>query len=84
MFSQFEQATDPMQKSFAAFGLMHLHGDAISMAPVVDRFGIKLTNVAEYAHGVLARHRRPVTASGSNPELDGNTQEVASPRSVPY
>jgi hypothetical protein len=55
MFSQFEQATDSMQKSFAAFGLMHLHGDAINMAPIVDTLGIKLTNVDEYARSVLGR-----------------------------
>ena len=51
--AQFEGATDPMQKSFAALMLGYVHGDAIDMAPVVDAFGIKLTSVDEYARGVL-------------------------------
>jgi uncharacterized protein YbjT (DUF2867 family) len=53
--SQFEGATDSMQKSFAALMLGCLHGDAMNMASVVDTFGIKLTNVTEYAQSVLGK-----------------------------
>jgi hypothetical protein len=35
--------------------LGHLHGDAVSMASVVDTFGIRLTSVDEYAHSVLGK-----------------------------
>jgi uncharacterized protein YbjT (DUF2867 family) len=51
--SQFEGATDSLQRSFAALMLGYLHGDAINMGPVVDTFGIKLTNVNDYARSVL-------------------------------
>jgi uncharacterized protein YbjT (DUF2867 family) len=53
--AQFEQATDSMQKSFAALILGLSHGDAINMASIVDQFGIKLTSVDEYARGVLGK-----------------------------
>ncbi len=53
LLSQFEGATDSLQKSFAALMLGYLHGDAINMAPVVDTFGITLTNIDEYARSVL-------------------------------
>jgi uncharacterized protein YbjT (DUF2867 family) len=55
LLSQFEQATDSLQTSIAALMLGYLCGDAIDMAPVVDTFGIKLTNVTEYARSVLGR-----------------------------
>ena len=55
LLAQFEGATDPLQKSFAALMLGYSHGDAMNMAPVVDRFGIKLSNVDEYARGVLGK-----------------------------
>ena len=51
--AQFDGAADPMQKTFAGLMLGYLYGDAIDMAPVGDRFGIKLTSVDEYARGVL-------------------------------
>jgi uncharacterized protein YbjT (DUF2867 family) len=51
--AQFDQAADPMQKTFAGLMLGYLYGDAIDMAPVVDQFGIKLTSVDEYARRVL-------------------------------
>lgn len=54
LLSQFDGATDSMQKSFAALMLGYLRGDAMNMAPVVDTFGIKLTSVNDYAHHVLA------------------------------
>jgi uncharacterized protein YbjT (DUF2867 family) len=53
--SQFEEATDPMQKTFAALMLGYLHGDAMDMRAVVDTFGIELTNVTQYARSVLGR-----------------------------
>jgi uncharacterized protein YbjT (DUF2867 family) len=55
LLSQFERATDSMQKSFAALMLGYLRGDAINMAPVVDTFGIKLTYVNDYGRRVLGR-----------------------------
>ena len=53
--SQFDGATDSMQKSFAGLMLGYLRGDAMNMASVVDTFGIKLTNVDEYARTVLGK-----------------------------
>ena len=55
--SQFEGATDSMQKSFAGLMLGYAYGDAIDMAPVVDKFGLKLTTVDEYSRGVFAERR---------------------------
>jgi uncharacterized protein YbjT (DUF2867 family) len=55
--SQFETATDSMQKSFAALMLAYLHGDSVNMASIVDTFGIKLTNVSDYAHAALGKAR---------------------------
>lgn len=55
LLERFEGATDSLRKSFAALMLGHLHGDAVSMASVVDTFGIRLTSVDEYAHGVLGK-----------------------------
>jgi len=55
LLSQFERATDSMQKSFAALMLGYLRGDAINMAPVVDTFGIKLTYVNDYGRRVLGK-----------------------------
>jgi hypothetical protein len=45
-----------MQKSFAALMLGYVHGDAIHMEPVVDKFAIKLSSVDDYARSVLATH----------------------------
>ena len=53
--SQFREATDSMQKSFAALMLGYLHGDAMNMAPVVDKFAIQLSSIDDYARSVLAR-----------------------------
>src|ERR1017187_4766460 len=50
-----------MQKSFAGLMLGYLRGDAMNMASVVDTFGIKLTNVDEYARTGL---RRPAQTQG--------------------
>jgi uncharacterized protein YbjT (DUF2867 family) len=53
--SQFEEAADPLQKSFAALMLGCVYGDAMNMAPVIHAFGIKLTSVDDYAHSVLGQ-----------------------------
>ncbi len=55
LLTQFEAATDPLQKSFAGLMLGYSHGDAINAAPVVDTFGIKLCTVDEYARGALGK-----------------------------
>lgn len=53
--SQFEQAGDSMQKSFAALMLGYLKGDLIDMTPVIETFGMKLATVDEYAQAVLGK-----------------------------
>jgi uncharacterized protein YbjT (DUF2867 family) len=55
LLTQFQEATDSMQKSFAALMLGYLRGDAINMAPVVDKFAVKLSSVDDYARSVLSR-----------------------------
>ncbi len=55
LLAQFEGATDPLQKSFAALMLGYLHGDAMNMAPVVETYGITLTNVDEYARSAMGK-----------------------------
>jgi len=55
LVSQFEGATDSLQKSFAALMLGYSRGDAMNMAPVVDTFRIKLTSVDDYARSVLQK-----------------------------
>ena len=35
--------------------LGYLHGDAMNMTRIVDTFGIKLSNVDEYARSVLRK-----------------------------
>ena len=59
LLAQFEGATDSLQKSFAALMLGYLHGDAMNMAPVVETYGIKLTNVSEYARIVMGKAAAP-------------------------
>jgi uncharacterized protein YbjT (DUF2867 family) len=53
--SQFQEATDSLQRSFAALMLGYAHGDRIDIAPVVDKFAIKLTSVDDYACSVLPK-----------------------------
>jgi hypothetical protein len=53
--AQYEQATDSLQKSFAGLMLGYAAGDAMDMQPVVDKFGVQLRNVAEYARSVLGK-----------------------------
>jgi uncharacterized protein YbjT (DUF2867 family) len=55
LLTQFQEATDSMHKSFAALMLGFVHGDAINMGPVVDKFAIKLSSVDDYARSVLSR-----------------------------
>lgn len=52
---QFAQATDSLQKSFAAIMLGYASGDAIEMRSVQQEFGIKLRSVDEYARTALGR-----------------------------
>jgi uncharacterized protein YbjT (DUF2867 family) len=58
LLAQFEGATDPLQKSFAGLMLGYRYGDAMDMKWVVDTFGIKLSNVDDYARGVM--EKRPL------------------------
>ncbi|HYK35675.1 SDR family oxidoreductase [Alloacidobacterium sp.] len=51
--AQFAEATDSMQKSFAALMLGYLNGDAMEMKPIQQEFGIKLKSVDAYAREVL-------------------------------
>ncbi len=51
--AQFEGATDSMQKSFAALMLAYSSGDAMNMASIQQEFGIKLTNIDQFARMVL-------------------------------
>lgn len=53
--SRFEEATDPLQKSFVGLMLRYSLGDAMDMAPAMDTFEIKLTTVTEYAQRVLGK-----------------------------
>lgn len=55
LLSQFEAATDSLQKSFAALMLGYSRGDAMNMAPVIDTFGIHLASVNDYARSVLGQ-----------------------------
>jgi uncharacterized protein YbjT (DUF2867 family) len=50
---QYAEATDPMQKSFAALMLGYSYGDAMNMTPVQEEFGIRLKNLDTYARQVL-------------------------------
>jgi uncharacterized protein YbjT (DUF2867 family) len=51
--AQFEHATDPLQKSFAALMLGYLFGDAMEMGPVIETYRIDLTTLDQYARSVL-------------------------------
>ncbi len=51
--AQFDSASDPMQKSFAALTLGYCYGDAMDMVPLQQQFGLKLTSVDDYARRVL-------------------------------
>lgn len=51
--TQFQQAADPMQKSFAGLMLAYANGDAIDMKPVIETFAIQPSTVEEYARRVL-------------------------------
>jgi uncharacterized protein YbjT (DUF2867 family) len=51
--AQYEAATDPMQKSFAALMLTYASGDAIDMTHSRTDLGITLTNIDQYARSAL-------------------------------
>jgi uncharacterized protein YbjT (DUF2867 family) len=53
--AQFEEATDSMQKSFAALMLAYSSGDAINMTSIQQEFGIELTNIDQFARIVLGQ-----------------------------
>ena len=53
LHAQLEGATDPLQKSFAGLMLSYSSGDAINMTSIQKEFGIVLTNIDQYARGVL-------------------------------
>ncbi len=55
LIAQWKAAVEPMDNTFAALMLSCARGDAMNMTPVVDRYGIRLTNLAEYIHGVLGK-----------------------------
>jgi uncharacterized protein YbjT (DUF2867 family) len=53
--TQFEDATDSMQRSFAGLMLGYASGDAIDMNLIQREFGIKLLTIDQYALAVLGR-----------------------------
>lgn len=55
--SQFDAATDSLQKSFAALMLGYFYGDKIDMAPIEREFGIALTSIDDYAHEVTTKEK---------------------------
>jgi hypothetical protein len=72
--AQFEGAADWLQRSFAALMLGYLHGDVINMAPVVDTFGILLTNVNDYARSVLGTAASAIRFASGYREARADTQ----------
>jgi uncharacterized protein YbjT (DUF2867 family) len=52
LLAQFQDAVDPMQKTFAALMLGGLYGDAIAVDPIIGKLGMRLTPVEEYARAV--------------------------------
>jgi uncharacterized protein YbjT (DUF2867 family) len=53
--AQYEAATDPLQKTFAGLMLNYSMGDAMQMAPVVEKYGLRLASVDDYASRVMAK-----------------------------
>jgi uncharacterized protein YbjT (DUF2867 family) len=51
--AQYAEATDPMQKSFAALMLGYVYGDGMDMGLIQEEFGLKLKNLDTYARRVL-------------------------------
>jgi hypothetical protein len=51
--AQFDDATDSLQRSFAALMLGYAYGDGMNMSHIVEKFGITLSNVDTYARRVL-------------------------------
>ena len=47
-------ASDPMERAFATLMLGYANGDEIPMEETLERFPVKLTSVADYAHAALA------------------------------
>ena len=55
LMAQFQGATDEMQKSFAALMLGFAFGDVMGVDPIVERLGMRLISVEEYAAGVIGK-----------------------------
>lgn len=53
LLSQLQDATDPMQKSFAGLMLCVAKGDSINMSALLRTFPLKLTSVHEYIRSVV-------------------------------
>jgi hypothetical protein len=53
--AQYDAATDPMQRSFAALIQCVARGDEIDMSQTVKLLPVRLTSVAEYAEKVVGR-----------------------------
>lgn len=47
--AQYDAATDPMQRSFAALMLKYAQGDAVPMTQTLQRFRVKLTSLRDFA-----------------------------------
>lgn len=60
--AQYESATDPMQKTFAALMLGTALGDAIDMTGPISEFGLSLTSVADYARTCMSRAKGDANA----------------------
>lgn len=53
--SQFETATDPMQKSFAGLMLCLAKGDPIDMNELTEKYNLRLSTIREYAKGLAVK-----------------------------
>jgi uncharacterized protein YbjT (DUF2867 family) len=50
---QFDAASDPLEKSFAALMLQYVRGDVIDMHGLLNSIPVRLTSVRDYARSVL-------------------------------
>jgi uncharacterized protein YbjT (DUF2867 family) len=56
--AQYEGATDPMQRTFAALMLGAARGHEVPMQPVLEKFPIKMTTVREFAERAAAERQQ--------------------------
>lgn len=54
------EATDPLQKAFAAIMIFYANGDAIDMKPVLEKIPVQLHSVKDYANAVMKKEAMPV------------------------